>query len=74
MAYGTKYTILFKSRTGELLTFNIQARDYTGVVVELLGAMPAVVLRKDQDDPFEPYQATTCEVTYINELNVPQSG
>lgn len=73
MAYGTKYTILFKSRTGELLTFNIQARDYTGVVVELLGAMPAVVLRKDQDDPFEPYQATTCEVTYINELNVPLS-
>lgn len=73
MAYGTQYAIYWKARTGEQMTFNIQADGYTGPIIELLGSMPAVVLRKEQDDPFEPFQATNLEVTYINTLNVPLS-
>jgi hypothetical protein len=71
MAYGIKYFINWKARTGELFTFNILQKDYAGAAMALTATAKPFVLQKQEEDPLSPIQATSAIVEYYNDAATP---
>lgn len=67
MPHGIRFFINWKSRTNELLTFNILQKDYTGGATELKATEKPFILQKSEENPLAPIQSTGAIVEFYND-------